>query len=186
MKTETRKRLLIVLFILTLAAVWGQSLISKKASESASDIIVDIIQPLEEIKPDPEAAVPTVEYDFLNHLVRKGAHVLEYMIIGIELMLIYIIFRINTFLKTAGQITQIKTDIEISGYNSFKLHVLYIINSTLLGMLIGLIDETIQIFSERGSQIKDIWFDIIGTFIGAGIIGILNLLRLKRTSEKKR
>lgn len=185
MKTETRKKLLIVLLAITLVAVWGQSFISKQTSETASDLIVDMIQPLEEIKPDPNATVPTVEYDFLNHLVRKGAHVLEYSIIGIELMLIFVAYSLERLLKASNRIDKE----EKSGYlkeSILKAHGICIINCILLGMVIGLIDETIQIFSERGSQIKDIWFDILGTFIGAGFIGILNILRLKRVSEKKR
>ena len=161
MRKETKQRLLLMTFILSLALVWGQSCISKVESQTASDTLVDIIKPLEEIKPDE---VQTVEYEYYNHLVRKGAHVAEFSIIGVELALLIIVFskkKLDTFIV--------------------------FINSVMAGMMIGLIDETIQIFSNRGTQVSDVWFDVLGAGLGASVISIVyavKRMKLGLTDEK--
>jgi VanZ family protein len=155
MKKQTIQKLTIIAFVLSLALIWGQSCINMEESQTASDAVVDIIKPLEEIKPNDE--VVTVEYDFLNHFVRKGAHIAEFTVIGIELALIIILF----------------------SKKKQKLPIIFV-NTMMAGMLIGLIDETIQIFSERGTQVKDIWFDVIGAAIGAVLVIAVYLLKSRK------
>ncbi len=46
------------------------------------------------------------------------------------------------------------------------------------GMFVALCDETVQIFSRRGSLVKDIWIDMIGIALGS-LLGWL-LTRRKR------
>lgn len=48
-----------------------------------------------------------------------------------------------------------------------------------LGLLTGLIDETIQIFSGRGDQISDVWLDFSGAALGI-LLTTLLLLLLRR------
>ena len=50
------------------------------------------------------------------------------------------------------------------------------------GMFVALCDETVQIFSRRGSLVKDIWIDMIGIVLGT-LLGWL-LTRRKRRSRK--
>ena len=160
MKKETKKKILLIVFVLSLVLVWGQSCISRNISETASDVFVDIIKPLEEIKPDE---VHTVEYEYYNHLIRKGAHVAEFAVIGAELAMIILLFS-----------------------KKKQEAIIVFLNSLMAGMLIGLIDETIQIFSERGTQVSDVWFDVLGTGIGAGLISIIYVIKKKQglTDEK--
>ncbi len=161
MKKETKKKILIAVFILSLALVWGQSCFSKAESETASDVLVDIIKPLDEIKPDE---VHTIEYEYYNHLIRKGAHVAEFSIIGVELALLILMLS-----------------------KKKQEAVIVFINALMAGMMIGLIDETIQIFSNRGTQVSDVWFDVLGAGVGAGIVSILYAVKRKKsgiTDEK--
>lgn len=153
---KKKQIILLMVFILSLVFVWGQSFISKSTSEMTSDVFIDIIKPLEEIKPNE---VYTSEYMYYNHLIRKGAHVFEFFIIGVELALIIAMFSMK------------------------KNNVMVVfLNSLMAGMMIGLIDETIQIFSRRGTQVSDVWFDILGTGIGAGVISIVCLIKSKRNT----
>ena len=44
------------------------------------------------------------------------------------------------------------------------------------GLLSGLIDETIQIFSDRGDQISDVWLDFAGALFGLVVFSLFRLL----------
>ena len=78
------------------------------------------------------------------HLVRKLAHFTEFFCLGCILALL-LPFRGKSQLLAGG-----------------------------LGMLAGFIDETIQVFSGRGSAIVDVWLDFSGA---AAAILILALIR---------
>ena len=45
-----------------------------------------------------------------------------------------------------------------------------------VGLLIPIIDETIQIFSGRGSSLKDVWIDIAGFILGCAVTHLVELL----------
>ena len=53
-----------------------------------------------------------------------------------------------------------------------------------LCLLAALIDETIQIFSDRGDQIQDVWLDFAGAAAGVLLINLLCRL-LRHRKEKK-
>ena len=42
-----------------------------------------------------------------------------------------------------------------------------------LGTLTGAIDETLQIFSHRGSQVRDVLIDSAGALLGLGIVSLI-------------
>ena len=44
------------------------------------------------------------------------------------------------------------------------------------GLLSGLMDETIQIFSDRGDQISDVWLDFAGALFGLVVFSLFRLL----------
>ena len=84
---------------------------------------------------------------FLQENLRKLAHFTEYSLLGVEVTLFLIavaVFSVKTF-----------------------------ISSAFFGFLIGLADETIQIFSERGSSVTDVWIDGIGYLIAATVVTVL-------------
>ncbi|MFY9380948.1 MAG: VanZ family protein [Eubacteriales bacterium] len=75
-----------------------------------------------------------------DHLVRKMAHFIEFSSLGAELALFLIISR--------------------------RVRWQGIVNCASFGLAAALIDETIQRFSSRGSQVKDIWLDFTGVCFG--------------------
>ena len=49
----------------------------------------------------------------------------------------------------------------------------------LLGVITGAADETIQIFSHRGSMVRDVFIDAAGVLLGLGIVNAGAKLRAK-------
>ena len=76
-----------------------------------------------------------------DHLVRKLAHFTEFSMLGAELILLTALMR--------------------------KLRVWTVLNCLLAGLSVAVIDETVQIFSARGSQAIDVLLDFGGVVAGA-------------------
>jgi len=75
-----------------------------------------------------------------DHLVRKLAHFAEFGALGTELLLLTILLR--------------------------KVKLQPVLNCLFAGLVVAVVDETIQIFSARGSQVGDIWIDFSGVVAG--------------------
>lgn len=73
-------------------------------------------------------------------LVRKLAHFIEYGALGCVLALLLVLHK--------------------------RVRRQAIINCTFAAMTVALTDETIQIFSGRGSQVQDVWLDFVGSCMG--------------------
>ncbi len=60
----------------------------------------------------------------------------------------------------------------------------------LFALLVAMIDETIQIFTGRGSQIRDVWLDFAGAVTGMAaavmLLWLLSALRQRKTKKRKR
>jgi len=72
-----RKKLLIVLLILILAFIWGQSVLSADISRSESGFVLTILRPL--------LAIIFGEATVTHHFVRKLAHFSEFFLLGATL-----------------------------------------------------------------------------------------------------
>ena len=104
--------------------------------------------------------------DMIIENIRKIAHFSEYGLLGIELALYIFFFR-------------------------RKRIYLYAPMSPLVAMLVGFLDESIQLLSDRGPMISDVWIDIGGfatfTLITYGALyaglGILTLIRRGRNEN---
>ena len=96
-----------------------------------------------------------------DHLVRKMAHFGEFGLLGIELSILLIC------------------------RNRVKLQS--IINCLFLALSTAVIDESIQILFERGSQVQDVLLDFSGafTFISLLIISYFIICGIKATKQKK-
>ena len=99
---------------------------------------------------------------FIQEYLRKIAHFTEYGMLGIEISLLVFFY--------------------------FKRRVLFGCSAAAVPFFVGFIDESIQILSDRGSSISDVWIDIGGfiTFsllsysvLAAGDI-TLKMIRKKR------
>jgi len=85
-----------------------------------------------------------------DHLVRKLAHFFEFMAFGIELALL------RAFCK--------------------KVRFQSIINILFVGFAAAAMDETIQLFTGRGSQVQDIWLDFSGALVGISFTLLIFLI----------
>ena len=55
----------------------------------------------------------------------------------------------------------------------------------LVGISVPLIDETLQIFSDRGHAISDVWIDIAGYAMGSLLTCLVIFIFSRRMAEKK-
>lgn len=86
-----------------------------------------------------------------DHMVRKLAHLTEFAVLGALLLLL-----------TAA----------------FRVRLQSVLNCQFFLLLAALTDETIQLFTGRGSQVRDVWLDFAGGT--AGLLAMLLLLWLLR------
>jgi VanZ family protein len=78
MKAKGSHRPLTVLIILTLALIWGHSLLGREASSEESGFVMELLEP------DLEMVVG--EGNVTEFLVRKLAHFTEFFVLGLELL----------------------------------------------------------------------------------------------------
>lgn len=144
-----RKRTLTILIVLALVFIWGNSLVSGELSGKISDgIMAAMNTAAEKLGFGSDAFTYMMDEDGdgvaeqpTSHIIRKAAHVTEYAV-----------FTALVFLR-----------LESTGKKRF-------FTAWGLGALTGAIDETLQIFSHRGSQVQDVLIDSAGALLGLSII----------------
>lgn len=160
---KKKKTVLILIFLLTLAVIWGQSAMSVTNSRVESNIFVEAFEPIHGVDvPDDvrnEAGL-TLEYINVANFIRKIAHIIEYGVLAVEITLLVIVFG-GRYLNEKGL------------FSVFAMLILF------AGITVGLVDETIQIFSHRGAGIGDIWIDTIGVVLGEVLVFAVYLLKSK-------
>ena len=111
---------------------------------------------LEYVKPILE---PVVGADNVtDHLVRKIAHFAEFGALGCELAALLVVRR--------------------------RAHLQGVANCLFAGLSVAVIDETMQTFSNRGSQVQDVLLDFGGVCAGIAFILLINwLVILTRTKR---
>ena len=153
----TKTKILLVLLILTLAFIWGHSMVPKTLSADESGRALKLLYPLLSLFLDPK--------DITNHLVRKMAHFTEYAVLGMELRTLVGMYCSN-------------------GKAALFNKEMVFIPAVAYAFFTSFIDETIQIFSGRGPQIADVWLDVFGAFCGAGIISLIGM-RVRKSGISK-
>lgn len=100
-----------------------------------------------------------ISTDITEHIIRKLAHFTEFTALGILLSVDTVLF-----LKNMKQ---------------------YVWIPLFIGLLVALIDETIQLFPVgRSSSVKDVWLDFSGVIFGTIILLVLRqiyLFKLRKT-----
>lgn len=190
-----KRKVITIIIFLTLAFIWGHSMVPRPASADESGFFLKILYPV--------LSVILGRDRVTNHLIRKMAHFTEYFILGTELRL-YQNVRFSDTAATCTAITDTAaactttsdaaaactatpdagaacgTDPERSEslINRFSrlLHG-RMLTSVRYAFYIAFIDETIQIFSGRGPQIADVWLDVFGACCGTAIISILSVCK---------
>lgn len=100
-----------------------------------------------------------ISTDITEHIVRKLAHFTEFTALGFLLSIDVVLF-----LKNIKQYAWV---------------------SLFTGLLVALIDETIQLFPlGRSSSVKDVWLDFLGVIFGTILLFVLERIyfyRLRKT-----
>ena len=156
-----RKNIITILLAVTLAFNWGNSLLSQEVSGRISDGVMHVLNTAADglgLGEDLFTYMADVDGDGqaepTSHIVRKMAHVAEFAVLGALLAL---------RLERAG-----------------KLRPLFAFG---LGVLTGAIDETIQLFSHRGSQLSDVMIDALGAALGITLALALCALARRRAGR---
>ncbi len=93
-----------------------------------------------------------------DHILRKTAHFCEFALLGAELRLLLLLL---------GQ----------RGLQGLA-------NALFAGLAAAVTDETIQIFSQRGSRVADVVLDFSGAVAGALVIALIALLHRRRRKRR--
>lgn len=173
-KDQIILKILYVTFTISLLLVWGQSCLNKAESQSYSDVFVDMITPIDQLEIDENHSnADWWEYVHVEAFVRKSAHVIEFGAVGFQLMCITLLRK-----KRKNETTN-----SIGHQNNKKELLQLVINCLAIGIFIGLIDETVQIFSSRGSLVSDVWVDALGIVLGIGFALLIAKIYLKRANK---
>lgn len=137
-KTNKRLRLCIVLLVVNLVFIWGNSLLPGELSGAFSRWIKELLG----IAPgDPHTG---------HGLLRKIAHFMEFACLGLLLQWLHGMLRKPLW------------------------------RSLLAGFLAACLDETIQLFvPDRGPGIKDVLIDTAGVCVGAALLWICIIRKIK-------
>ena len=136
-----RKRIGTVLLLLAILA--ALAFIWGNSLESAVESSLKSGRVRELIEPLMELLVG--QGNVTDHMVRKLAHLTEFAVLGALLLLL-----------TAA---------------AFRVRLQSVLNCQFFLLLAALTDETIQLFTGRGSQVRDVWLDFAG-----GTAGLLAML----------
>lgn len=149
MGVKKKRMQTIIITVVTLLIVWGQSCLSYDQSQAESNAVMEIMEPIHGV----DVATDNISdaFGLWNMIIRKAAHVVEYAVIGIEYAWLLFLF-------------SEKPDEERS---KFKYIFSVVVTVYVWGCFTGLLDETIQIWSGRGSLISDVWIDSAGALLGA-------------------
>ena len=96
-----------------------------------------------------------------QHVFRKMAHAVEFFVLGVEVYLLY--------------------------YTLVGLKLKRLFEILCIGLIVGLVDESIQVFSNRGAQVLDVWIDFAGYLLGVVIcLGCVLVVKsiIKRRNKK--
>lgn len=157
------ERVLVVLILLTLMFIFGNSLLnvekSIQASDAAAHAVQQIVDPQQEntgnATVNPQATThPNLNYFIKN--IRSAAHAIEFFVLGLELALLSVL------------------------YEKPKFKSIYLLFST--AVVTAVIDESLQFLNDRGPQVQDILMDIAGAAVAIVLVlviyGLGCLLRL--------
>ena len=139
------QRVLFILIVFTICFIWGHSMVSRPVSAGESGAFVEVLRPV--------FSSVGIDDSLADHIIRKCAHFIEYAGFGGEVGLLIFI---NHLLNTG------KDKLRLNFYEHMRVVAEKVV-------YVALIDETIQIFSLRGSMLSDVWLDICGGLFGGSV-----------------
>ena len=155
LRKERRWVLFLLLTLLWVAFIFSNSLKGPEQSGAESGRITAIVEPI--VEPIVEAIAGEDAVD-VHFLVRKCGHVLEFCFLGLFLL---------GFLRSFPPCR--------NGGGAY---------GPLAALFVGVIDEYIQSFTGRGSQVQDVLIDFGGALLGFAIgIAAIRLSRRRRAAK---
>lgn len=148
-KRIVRCGIMVAVTIIVTLFIFGNSFADYDISHNTSDSVSDIILP------DKYSDSETVLL-----IVRKLAHLIEYAVLGIAVM---VLVEFNEF------------DFRKKLYAAAFFYVL----------MVAVLDEHIQSFSDRSSSTGDILLDFFGALIGFAIVITINFIYMKFKKGKR-
>jgi len=140
--------------VLCMTGIFYQSTKSQADSNATSQTVSEKVQPIV----DPQQKIEPKDF---NDMLRKVAHGIEFMILGIFLGLLF-----HQIKKLTG-----------NTYLSCPL---------LISLLTGVTDEFLQSLNDRGSLVKDVLIDFGGAVAGIFLIfGIVLVLHQRKQRREK-
>lgn len=127
-------KFLLILILLTLGFIWGNSILPAEVSDSISNPVLNFVRRVVGLGLPETGSALWIS----PHLIRKLAHASEFLVLGLEAALL-----------------------ARNQFRRFASHLL------LFGLGVGMLDETIQLFSSgRSCQVSDVWIDFSGYLLG--------------------
>lgn len=147
-RNDCNIRILTSLIIIVLLFIWGNSALPSESSNAISDSVTSKVGGA--ITHDDVQEKNSTTWLTSGH-IRKLAHVAEFAVLGAILVLLVV----QKKKKLMQQLPSI----------------------ALFGLLVALLDETIQLFNDRTAAIKDVWIDFGGLCAGVLIVYCLRRAR---------
>ncbi len=163
MKRFSKQRLTVIILIIMSIAV-TLSFIFLRSAKNREESMNESSDVSGAVKPivDPENKIPQETF---IHYLRKAAHFSEFALLGCEIIALF---------------AAVNTELTLGSY----------FFSLLISMFFAVCDETVQIFSERGSLVSDIWIDFSGSFMSVTLFlilySVIRLLRSRKINKTKR
>ena len=146
----------VILIVLTVSFIWRNSLKDVSASTADSEGVTEIV---EKSPPIAEAIEKNkITSDDVEVTVRSLAHIVEFAALGALSMLLILIIDPAPF-------------------------GLWVISSPAFCLIIGIIDECLQLLSDRACELNDIIKDLAGGMLGG--LFVLAVFFIARKSYKK-
>lgn len=169
--------MLLVLVGLMLAFIWGHSLMSVEQSGAESLQVVEMLKGVFSRVCGLLGIGGAVEAVWItDHLVRKTAHFVEFAVLGGLLCLVCKVCMVTGGESggesgvESGTESGSKSGVGESGGKSTKSGMARAVCACLLGLFAAFLDETLQLFSGRGSMVADVWLDFAGVVCGVAAV----------------
>ena len=146
-----KKRRRTVMLILLLTFIWGNSMLSKEASGALSGALME--------KMNTAAQWMGLGEDFFSFMADKDGD-------GLEEAYDYYIRKVAHVTEFAALSALLRSIYEKKAYRRGLW-------AFCTAVLCAAVDETIQIFSQRGSQLRDVVIDAAGALLGLGIAALI-------------
>lgn len=171
--TSLRRKevVLLILIVLTLSVIWGNSMLPASLSAALSGSLRDFLNTLLGI-----TGGGGLEGD---GWLRKAAHITEFAVLGIELAVLFAGHRSQDTMRTDDGAEELHRKLPFTAIIARKALLFG------CGFTVAVIDETIQLFSDgRAGMVQDVWIDFIGFLAGTVIVWLVSRVRVSRRSRK--